>query len=341
MRSPIGNQLPRMIDVRSQIHEERVSACISPDCLTPRAAPGNSSPMRWQGTAAAVLTVILVAACGARQHGGTSIQEQQREERLARMEARLSQLEEQMARIAQLAERLGQGLGQLDAIATQLDQIGAAPSARQRPPRADPDAVYAVPVGDSPFEGPADAKVTIVEAFEFACPFCERSRATMRAIRQRYGKDVRIVHKNFLVHPDVAVAPALAACAADAQGKYMPMREAIWEKGYNAGRDLSADNMRAIARSLELNMTRFERDMEGDACKQRIMEEQAQVSRVGTRGTPTFYINGRILTGAQPLPSFVRLIDEELAKANEAIAKEGIAKGDYYQRIVESGRTSL
>lgn len=296
--------------------------------------------MRWQGTAAAVLTVMLAAACGARQQGGTSLQEQQREERLAQMEARLGQLEEQMGRVAQLAEHLAHGLGQLDAIATQLEQIRSAAPA-QRPRQADPDAVYAVPVGNSPFEGPADAKVTIVEAFEFACAFCERSRETVRAIRKRYGKDVRIVHKNFLVHPGLAMVPALAACAADAQGKYQPMHEAIWEKGYKANRDLSADNMMAIARSLGLNMARFERDMDSDACTRRIAEEQSLMARIGTRGTPTFYINGRILTGAQPLPSFESLIDEELAKANEAIGKQGIAQRDYYQHIVDNGRTSM
>src|SRR5688572_23841185 len=78
----------------------------------------------------------------------------------------------------------------------------------------DPADTYSMAVEGFPAEGPANAKVTLVEGFEFACPFCYKVRPTVAALKARYKDDLRVVYKQLIVHEQVAVAPALASCAA-------------------------------------------------------------------------------------------------------------------------------
>src|SRR3954469_12454773 len=86
---------------------------------------------------------------------------------------------------------------------------GGAGAAAQRPQRAEPDRakVYAVPIEGDPFDGPADAKITVVKAYDYACPYCEKVRDTMDGLRKKYGNDLRVVFKQFVVHPTTATAP--------------------------------------------------------------------------------------------------------------------------------------
>jgi hypothetical protein len=141
------------------------------------------------------------------------------------------------------------------------------------------------------------------------------------------------VFKHFLVHPQAGTVPAHAVCAADRQGKFKPMYDLIWEKGFKAGRNLGLDNMEKLAGEVGLDMARFKADMDGP-CKQIVQEDQADVAKVGTSGTPAFYINGRFLSGAQPIDQFKTLIDEELKKANERITKGEATVASYYDEFV-------
>jgi predicted DsbA family dithiol-disulfide isomerase len=87
-------------------------------------------------------------------------------------------------------------------------------------------------------------------------------------------------------------------------------------------------------------MEKYKADTQGDACKSLIAKDQQQLAAVGTRGTPAFYINGRVLSGAQPIERFKEVIDDELKKANEAL-KAGKKAEEYYSSIVSSGKKSL
>lgn len=229
-----------------------------------------------------------------------------------------------------------------------LDKKVSAMPARpmpQQPAGPDPQAVYAVPVEGAPIKGPKDAKVTIVEAFEFACPFCERVRTTVDEIQKQYGNDVRIVPRQFIVHPQVATLPAYAACAANKQGKYEKMERLLWDKGFN-NKELSnisdkysEKNIEAIAKEAGLDLNKFKADISGD-CPKIIQNDQSILSQVGVRGTPTFYINGRYISGAQPFENFKRVIDEELNKANEAL-KKGVKLEDLYtETVLKTGKKS-
>ncbi|MEE9384763.1 MAG: DsbA family protein [Nannocystaceae bacterium] len=174
---------------------------------------------------------------------------------------------------------------------------------QQNRPRPDADTAYKVPIGNSPYVGPKYAKVTIVKAFEYACPFSERVGATLDQLRKLYGNDLRIVYKHFVVHRRTAIDPALASCAAARQGKFREMDKLIWEKGYNAGRNLKAENMEKLAKEVGLNMAKYKAAIDG-ACQQTIKNDHADMSKLGVSGTPAFFINGRFLSGARPIEHF-------------------------------------
>ena len=185
----------------------------------------------------------------------------------------------------------------------------AAPAGR---PQEDPNKVYEVPVSpnDAVF-GPASAKVTIVEFSEFQCPFCKRVGPTLDQIKKEYGNKVRIVfkHNPLSFHKDAPLA-SQASLAAGKQGKFWEMHDMLFENQ----RALKPDDINKYAQELGLNMSKFKADLESDEIKKQIAADQALAAKVGARGTPTFFINGRKLRGAQPFPRFKALIDEELKK---------------------------
>ncbi len=139
--------------------------------------------------------------------------------------------------------------------------------------------------------------------------------------------------KHYLVHPQQGTIPSHAACAANLQGKFKEMEELIWEKGFKANRNLGLDNMTVLAKEVGLDLNKFKADMEGP-CPKLVQQDQADVGKFGTTGTPAFYINGRFLSGAQPIEAFKTLIDEELKKANERIAKGEATAANYYDEFV-------
>ena len=203
------------------------------------------------------------------------------------------------------------------------------------PPHPDPAAVYAVPLDDSPAEGPKHAKVTIVMGMEFACPYCRRAWDTIHELRATYGDDVRVVYKTFVVHAKEATAAALAACAAHKAGHWRAMADGLWAQAFDK-RDFSERTLLAIGRTAGVAPAVMSADMHGAPCRDELARDQAELKRLGQTGTPTFWINGRILVGAQPIERFQELIDVELKKADDAI-RAGAKLEDYYDGLVANG----
>lgn len=151
---------------------------------------------------------------------------------------------------------------------------------------------------------------------------------------------MKVVYKYFVVH-EQAIPAGLAACAAHKQGKFAQIEPLIWEKGFKA-RDLSAENLSKIAAEAGLDVEKFKKDMESEECRKDVKEDHEALARVGTRGTPSFYVNGRHISGAQPFEVFRQVIDEELKKANERIARGEATVATYYDKFVlEQGKKSL
>ncbi len=153
-----------------------------------------------------------------------------------------------------------------------------------------PDAIFAVDIAPDlklgQVEGPANAPVTIVKAFDFACPYCRQVSDTLEDLVKTYNGKVRVVFKNMVVHPQVATTAHLASCAAAKQGKYPQFKNALWDKGfdaYAAARDpskLGEDNIVAIAKDVGLDMAKFKTDMKSDECKQHLQTDMQELAEV-------------------------------------------------------------
>lgn len=271
--------------------------------------------------------------------------------KLAEIAARLESLDERQAAEERRTSEIQESLRQLTAQLREVAELAArrpppSPSG-PRPGAPDPAEVYSVPIDGSPVRGHNGAKVTLVMAAEYACPFCVRVRPTIELLEKKYGRDLRVVYKHYVVHPQTATVSAHAACAAHQQNKFWQFDAALIAKAWDFEgpkfRDATAltrDGVVRVARGLRLDMRRFEADLDSDACKAQVAGDLSTMAKVGTRGTPAFYINGRFLSGAQPIERFEVIIDEELQKAKTAIAG-GVKPEDYYQKaVVEGGRAA-
>src|SRR5262249_19083071 len=172
--------------------------------------------------------------------------------------------------------------------------VGAAAAA---PPRRgqDPNTVYNVPVAESDVRrGAKVAKVTVVEGFDFACPFCAQSRPALEEAAAKHSDDVRVVSKQFVVHPQVATLPALAVCAAQKQGKGSDFGGGVWADAWEEenGRQkfdatkLSQENIEKIAAARKLDVEKLKADMKSPACQEEIARQQRELATIGVNGTP-------------------------------------------------------
>ncbi len=163
-----------------------------------------------------------------------------------------------------------------------------------------------------PSLGRASAPVTLIEFSDFQCPFCQRVAPTIKKIRDTYGDKVRIVWKDFpltQIHPQAFKAGEAAHCAGD-QGKYWEYHDRLFA---NQGQ-LQPEELKQHAAALGLDAAAFNACLDSSKYGERVRDGVAQGTRLGVNSTPTIYINGRVLSGAQPYEAFVSVIDEELAR---------------------------
>ncbi|MCP3103345.1 thioredoxin domain-containing protein [Myxococcus sp. K15C18031901] len=206
----------------------------------------------------------------------------------------------------------------------------AAPAGR-RP--VDPT-VFKVPLDGSPSRGNPEALVTMVEFSDYECPFCSRANATVQKLEEDYGKKLRVVmRQNPLSFHARAKPAALAALAAGEQGKYWEMHEKLFANQ----KKLDDASLEQHAKDLGLDIAQWKASQEDPKLQAIIQKDQALAQQLGASGTPAFFINGRFLSGAQPIDNFKALIDEEYGKA-EALVKGGVAARDVYAKIIEKGQ---
>ncbi len=200
--------------------------------------------------------------------------------------------------------RLGQSVAKI-----QLAGGSPAPAAPSRRRGPDPDKVYAVKTSGSPYKGPEQAKITLIEFSDFQCPFCGRVTPTLDQVRKEYPDDVKIVFKHLplRIHPNAPKAHA-AAEAAHRQGKFWEMHDKIFANQ----RELTEVKFIEYADSLGLDVDRFKKDLASADIKKRVDADAAEAASLGVTGTPGFFINGKFVSGAKPFSEFKRIIDEQL-----------------------------
>src|SRR6185295_2305646 len=172
-----------------------------------------------------------------------------------------------------------------------------APAAAQRPGEPDANTVYKAMAGDAPMTGPKNAKITIVEWSDFQCPFCGRVEPTVTKILEEYPKDVRVFFKQLPLpfHNNAHVA-AEAALAAKAQGKFWEMHA----KMFANQQALDRPSLEKYAGEIGMNVDKLKADLDSGKYKQKVDQELAEGNKIGARGTPSFFINGKAFVGAQP-----------------------------------------
>jgi protein-disulfide isomerase len=187
---------------------------------------------------------------------------------------------------------------------------GAAPGAAPGAPPGS-DVRVAVDVGNSPAKGPKTAAVTIVEFSDFECPFCSRVVPTLHKIMEEYKGKVRVAFKQYPLPFHKSAGPAAeAAMAAHAQGKFWEMHDKLFENN----KALDAPSLEKYAQEIGLNVAKFKADMESRRYESAVKADVEYGKTLGQFGTPTFFINGRKVSGALPFESFKQIIDEELKK---------------------------
>ena len=162
-----------------------------------------------------------------------------------------------------------------------------------------------------PSKGPDNAPITIVEFSDFECPYCAKAQGALDEIMQRYEGKVRLVFRDLPLpgHFKAPTAAAAAHCAGD-QGKFWEMHDLL----FNNRQAMDVADLKTYAADLGLDQGAFDTCLDSGA-KAEIVEASAKAgAKLGISGTPAFFINGRILSGAQPVERFVEIIDYELSK---------------------------
>jgi protein-disulfide isomerase len=169
-----------------------------------------------------------------------------------------------------------------------------------------------VPVDGAPVRGAADAPVTLVEFSDFHCPFCKQVQATLKQLLERYPAKVRLVYRDFpldSLHPQARRAAEAARCAQD-QGKFWEYHDLLFAGPTSA----SPEDLERFAGQVGLDTAAFESCLSRGVHRVAVQRDLDEGARLGVTGTPAFFINGRPLSGAQPLEAFVRVMEEELGR---------------------------
>jgi protein-disulfide isomerase len=172
---------------------------------------------------------------------------------------------------------------------------------------------FDVSVGDAPVFGPESAPVTIIEFSDFQCPFCAKGATVVEEIKQKYGNKVRVAFKNFPLpfHNQAKGAAMAALCAHDQEeGKFWEMHDKLFANQEK----LMEQDLHDYAKEIELDMDSFKECLAAQKFASQIDSSIQEGQEVGVKSTPTFYVNGILVNGAQPLEAFSEIIDEQLGQ---------------------------
>jgi protein-disulfide isomerase len=170
---------------------------------------------------------------------------------------------------------------------------------------------YDVPIDDDYVFGPEDAPITIIEFSDFQCPYCRQWYTdVLQPLFEMYPGKIRFVYRDFpltSIHPEAMPAAIAADCAGE-QGKYYEYHNKLFSGQYNLG----SDAYLKYAAELGLDNEQFAACVESQKYRDEVMADQDWAANLGVQSTPTFFLNGLPLVGAQPLETFKMVIDWEL-----------------------------
>lgn len=177
---------------------------------------------------------------------------------------------------------------------------------RLRPPKVEVAA-------EGPSRGPQDADVTIVEFSDFECPFCRSATETIEQLLEHYGEEVRLVFRHFPlpIHENAQRAAEAAVCANEG-GKFWEYHDLLF-----LNQDaLAQEDLIGYAKEVGLEEAAFVSCLESGKATTVVEKDVSDAESAGVSGTPSFFINGRPLSGALPYDTLRDAIDDELAWRN-------------------------
>jgi protein-disulfide isomerase len=191
-------------------------------------------------------------------------------------------------------------------------QAAAVPAVAQAPATEPPQFQrYDIPTKGFPTLGPDDAPITLVEFSDYQCPFCRRwHQEVYEQLLAAYPGKIRIVYRSLpltSIHPDAMAAAEAAMCAGE-QDAYWPYHNKLF-----SSESLDQQTFLKYAQELSLNVEQFKTCITNEKYKDAITADSDFAINLGVRSTPTFFINGLAVVGAQPLEVFKQVIDKELA----------------------------
>ncbi len=164
--------------------------------------------------------------------------------------------------------------------------------------------------GEAFVKGPKEAPVTIIEFSDFQCPFCRTVVPTVKELIRQYPTTLRWAFRDFPIaslHPKAPKAAEAARCAGE-QGKFWEYHDLLFDSQTQA----TVEDFKQFADQLKLDPKNFEQCLDSGKQQAAVQSDVEEGARLGITGTPTFFINGRMLVGAQSLESFRRIIEAEL-----------------------------
>lgn len=176
----------------------------------------------------------------------------------------------------------------------------------------DPPRVEVAFPADAPSLGPASAPITIVEYSDYQCPYCRRAHPTIERVMQEYAGKVRFVYRDYPLnfHPRAVPASVAARCAGE-QNKFWDYHNHLMtQQG-----DLSDADLEKRAQAVGLDMAAYASCYGSQRHNEAIMAGFREGQAYGVTGTPAFFVNGRMISGAQPFEAFKTIIDDELSKS--------------------------
>ena len=175
-------------------------------------------------------------------------------------------------------------------------------------------------VDDDPVLGSPNAKVLMIEFGDYQCPSC---RMFWKEVEPRLKKEyidtgkVKLVFRDFpilQIHPEALLASMAVDCAGE-QDKYWQYHDKVFREQYNKGDDLvrfKAADLKKWAKDTGIDSAKFDQCLDSEKYKNEVLKDKADGDAVSVQGTPTFFINGHVIGGAQAYPAFKNLIDSLL-----------------------------
>ena len=207
------------------------------------------------------------------------------------------------------------GIFETEAVNYQSEQQTSEVAAQSEPQGASetPQVVrYDIPIDDDPIIGPEEAPITIVEFSDYECPYCQRWHTEVfERLLEAYPDEVRLVYRDFplaSIHPNATPAAIAANCARE--------QDVFWDyhdKLFKMELGLNTEAYQEYASQLEIDTEEFNECLDSGRYDEEVQADFDFAANLGVRSTPTFFINGIAVVGAQPFEVFQQVIEQELA----------------------------